>query len=204
MPLTTAQHVKDHGRINPQIEDSDLDPFMGEASRVLTARFDDYPSLESAAEQSGGWDPAMNSPALADGTGTAGYWYLISEDAERDLGGGVISWTKGNHVYYDGTRWLERDGARLDDLRMAETYLAIAAALVPLGTRVDVNGGFIKALNQQSNSQTQNLAGTDEILKMVEHYNERALSLYEPHLTRDVDTSDDSIIDLGEIGFIAI
>lgn len=54
----------------------------------------------------GSWNPATNTPTLADGTGNAGDYYTASEAGSVDLGHGSQAWAVGDLVAYDGDAWL--------------------------------------------------------------------------------------------------
>ena len=53
----------------------------------------------------GNWTPGTNSPALADGTGTAGWVYRASAAGTANLGSGSHTWQIGDFVIYNGTVW---------------------------------------------------------------------------------------------------
>jgi hypothetical protein len=53
----------------------------------------------------GFWNAASNTPALADGTGTAAYFYYVSSAGTQDLGSGNITFAVNDVVIYNGTIW---------------------------------------------------------------------------------------------------
>lgn len=53
----------------------------------------------------GTWNPVTNTPALADGVGTAGWTYRVTVAGDRNLGSGVISFLAGDDAIYNGTIW---------------------------------------------------------------------------------------------------
>lgn len=53
----------------------------------------------------GTWDASTNAPALADGTGTAGWTYRVTVGATRNLGSGNITFNAGDDVIYNGAIW---------------------------------------------------------------------------------------------------
>jgi len=53
----------------------------------------------------GQWNPATNTPTLADGTGTVGYVYEASVAGTINLGSGSITFAQGDFVIYNGTAW---------------------------------------------------------------------------------------------------
>ena len=64
----------------------------------------------------GQWDASTNTPALADGGGTAGYFYVASASGSVDFGSGSISFNIGDWVIYDSGVWskLTQSGATND------------------------------------------------------------------------------------------
>lgn len=80
-----------------------------------------YASLEAAGkvpvsqlpsavmEYQGAWNASTNSPALKDGTGSAGDVYRVSVAGERNLGSGSISFEVGDYAVYNGTTWEKSD-----------------------------------------------------------------------------------------------
>ena len=53
----------------------------------------------------GAWNPSTNTPVLVDGVGTLGDFYQASINGSVDLGSGLIAFTAGDYVEYDGTVW---------------------------------------------------------------------------------------------------
>ena len=60
---------------------------------------------ESAMEYKGQWNAETNTPALADGTGTKGDFYVVSVAGTRNLGSGNIQFFENDRVIYDGSAW---------------------------------------------------------------------------------------------------
>jgi len=67
------------------------------------------PSNEGALTYQGVWDAATNTPTLADGTGTKGYYYVVSAAGTQNLGSGPISFAPGDWVVHNGTVWQKAD-----------------------------------------------------------------------------------------------
>jgi hypothetical protein len=57
----------------------------------------------------GEWNANTNSPALADGSGTAGDYYDVTTAGTQDLGSGSIAYTVGDVVKYNGSTWFKID-----------------------------------------------------------------------------------------------
>lgn len=53
----------------------------------------------------GQWNPATNTPTLANGTGTSGYVYEADTAGTINLGSGSITFYQGDFVIYNGTAW---------------------------------------------------------------------------------------------------
>lgn len=51
------------------------------------------------------WKASTNTPALADGVGTKGDYYISSDAGSVDFGHGVITFSEGDTVIYDGSLW---------------------------------------------------------------------------------------------------
>lgn len=54
----------------------------------------------------GTWDANANSPALADSTGTKGYYYRVSTAGTTDLDD-LASWAVNDFAVFDGSVWLQ-------------------------------------------------------------------------------------------------
>ena len=65
-------------------------------------------ALEGQVSYQGTWDASANSPALASGTGTKGYYYVVSVAGSTNLDG-VTSWNIGDWAIYNGTAWQKVD-----------------------------------------------------------------------------------------------
>ena len=53
----------------------------------------------------GTWSAASNTPTLANGTGTAGYEYVVTASGTVNFGAGNITFTAGDFVIYNGSIW---------------------------------------------------------------------------------------------------
>ena len=60
---------------------------------------------QTALEYLGTWDANINTPALADGIGDLGDFYIVSVAGSQDLGSGIIAFDVGDWVVYDGSLW---------------------------------------------------------------------------------------------------
>ncbi len=66
----------------------------------------------SLMEYQGTWDASTNTPTLADGTGTSGFFYRVNVAGTQDLGSGPLTFVVSDWVMYDGAVWqLAHSGA---------------------------------------------------------------------------------------------
>jgi hypothetical protein len=56
----------------------------------------------------GVWNASTNSPALASGVGTKGYYYIVTVAGSTNLNG-ITDWKLGDWAIYDGTAWQKVD-----------------------------------------------------------------------------------------------
>ncbi len=61
-----------------------------------------------AANYQGTWNANTNTPTLASGVGTKGYYYVVSVAGATDLDG-ITDWKIGDWVIYNGTAWQKVD-----------------------------------------------------------------------------------------------
>lgn len=59
----------------------------------------------SLMEYQGTWNATTNSPSLADGTGTSGFFYRVQTAGTQDLGSGSQTFVVGDWVMYNGSIW---------------------------------------------------------------------------------------------------
>jgi hypothetical protein len=94
-------------QINDRIELAEKGVALGVATLDSQARIPSNQLPLDAVTFEGTWDASTNTPALADGTGTNGEFYIIDTDGTQDLGSGPIEFNEGNRVFYNGTIWKE-------------------------------------------------------------------------------------------------
>lgn len=63
-----------------------------------------------AMSYQGAWDASTNTPTLASGTGTKGYYYTVSVAGTTSIDG-VALWSVGDVIVFNGTVWEKIDGA---------------------------------------------------------------------------------------------
>ena len=61
--------------------------------------------IGSGLKWKGGWNPATNSPALVDGTGTAGDQWMATVEGTRNFGSGGKAFSPGDCAVYNGATW---------------------------------------------------------------------------------------------------
>ena len=61
----------------------------------------------------GVWNASTNSPALASGVGTKGYYYVVSVAGSTSIDG-KSNWTVGDQISYNGTTWDQVQGGSSD------------------------------------------------------------------------------------------
>lgn len=64
----------------------------------------------SALNYQNSWNALTNTPALADGVGTAGNAYIVGTAGTQNLGSGAITFNIGDLVIYNGTVWQKITG----------------------------------------------------------------------------------------------
>lgn len=67
----------------------------------LSKKFPPY----SNSNYQGSWTPSTNTPTLTNGSGTPGHWYDVTDRGAWDFGNGVIRFSPGDAVIYDGSFW---------------------------------------------------------------------------------------------------
>ena len=67
----------------------------------------------------GTWNATTNTPTLANGTGTAGYWYRCLTAGTTDFGAGDIVFEVGDEAHYNGSIWQNAGGSNTYDLQVA-------------------------------------------------------------------------------------
>ena len=77
----------------------------GVATLDGTGRLPSSQLTQTALEYLGTWDANTNTPALTDGIGDLGDFYIVSVAGTQDLGSGNIIFAVGDWVVYDGTVW---------------------------------------------------------------------------------------------------
>lgn len=90
----------------------------------------------SALNYQGVWDALANSPALATGTGTKGYYYIVGTAGTTALNG-ISDWKIGDWVVFSGTAWQKIDNTD------SVTSVNGQTGPVVLGTMSDQNANAV-------------------------------------------------------------
>lgn len=70
------------------------------------------PAVIGAVSYQGTWNASTNTPALASGVGTKGYYYVVSVAGTTNLDG-ITDWQVGDWAIYSGTSWQKIDNTEL-------------------------------------------------------------------------------------------
>jgi hypothetical protein len=85
-------------------------------------------AVTGALEYQGAWNASTNSPSLASGTGTKGYYYKVSVAGTTTLDG-ISTWNVGDSAVFDGTTWDKLDGESSPVLSVAGRTGAVTLAV---------------------------------------------------------------------------
>lgn len=98
----------------------------------------------TALKQQGFWDASTNTPTLANGNGTIGYYYVVSVGGTVDFGAGNITFTVGDWVYYNtANEWVKFETG------VSYTPEDVANKATTFGTVNDILYPSVKAVNDQ-------------------------------------------------------
>lgn len=104
----------------------------------------------------GTWDAFTNTPTIANGVGTVGWFYRVEIGGTQDLGSGPINFNAGDDVIYNGTIWQR----------------------VPSSSAVtSVNGYTGTVILNKSDVGLSNVDNTTDLLKPISTATQNALNL---------------------------
>lgn len=115
-------------------------------------------SLTGALVYQGVWNATTNSPALADGVGTTGYYYKVSVAGPTSLDSNV-NWTIGDLVIFNGTTWDKVEGGTSDVVSVAGRV-----GVVTLSSS-DISGLVASATTDTTNA-TNITSGTLDVARL--------------------------------------
>lgn len=67
-----------------------------------------WASVAGGLSYQGTWNASTNTPTLASGTGTNGYYYIVSVSGSTNLDG-ITNWVAGDWLLFNGTNWQKID-----------------------------------------------------------------------------------------------
>lgn len=76
---------------------------LGDANGLVKDSGVGIGAVTSGLQYQGTWNATTNSPALADGTGTLGHFYIVTVAGSQDLGSGLIAFEVGDWVLHNGS-----------------------------------------------------------------------------------------------------
>ena len=98
------------------------DGALGDTFTIFVPPVDATAEVIAALDYQGTWDASANSPALATGTGTKGYFYKVATAGSTTLDD-VTSWAVNDYAVFDGGVWLKS----IDPLRFHNAIIDLLA-----------------------------------------------------------------------------
>lgn len=95
---------------------------------ALDARLDALEALKALSYR-GVWNASTNSPTLANGTGTQGYFYKVSVAGSTNIGG-LSQWNVGDWIVYNGATWDRLEGDSSEVVSVVGLVGAVSAAQI--------------------------------------------------------------------------
>lgn len=80
-------------------------PDNSDTKEALQALETEIESIPSPFYYAGTWAASTNTPTLADGVGTSGAVYYVTDSGTVDFGAGPLEFNAGDKVAYNGTTW---------------------------------------------------------------------------------------------------
>ena len=125
----------------------------GNAGKFLTTDGTNtsWASLAGGLSYQGTWNASTNTPTLASGVGTNGYYYIVATAGSTNLDG-ITDWQIGDWLMFNGTVWQKIDQSNLVTSVNGQTG-AVSIAYVDLA-------GAIPTWNQNTTGTAANVTGT--------------------------------------------
>lgn len=140
-----------------------LDRLLGASSGIATLNSGGQLSpsqiptaLVGALNYQGTWNASTNSPALASGTGTKGFFYTVSVNGSTSLDG-ISSWAIGDDAVFNGNAWQKISGGSVTVVSVAGKTGAVTLAASDL-TNGTVGSGSIVLSSAQTGTGSLVLA----------------------------------------------
>jgi len=194
MPLTNGKQVSEMGNLHSDLDHGLLTPFIREAEIEIKRVVDDYANIECAitGTDQGTWNASTNTPTLADGGGTKGHFYKVSAAGTVDFGDGDIAFVVDDLVVYNSDgEWKRIQKGKKDDVQYAEAYWALSLAIIPLNSRSDAKGGFIRSTGFGDNQNS--LLSVDDAKTLAGTYRERAGTFLQSYIQPADDPSTEAV-----------
>jgi hypothetical protein len=112
-------------------------------------------SVVGTLNYQGTWNASSNSPALASGTGTKGFYYVVSTAGTTTLDG-IAQWNVGDWAVFNGTTWNKLDGVASEVLSVNGKTGAVSLAASDVSA-LALSGGTLTG-NLQTPSLSINTA----------------------------------------------
>jgi hypothetical protein len=98
------------------------------------------------------WNASTNSPTLADGTGTAGWFYEVNVAGTQNLGSGNQTFNVGDWVVYDGSVWDKSTNSNeVVSVNGLTGAVSLTTTNIPEGTNLYfTNGRFTTQFNTKT------------------------------------------------------
>jgi hypothetical protein len=138
-------------------------------------------SLVGAVVYQGVWNASTNTPALASGVGTKGFYYKVSVAGATSLDGNA-NWNVGDTVIFDGTTWDGIDGNANEVISVFGRQGVVVAAsgdyttaqVTESGNLYLTNARVIAATLTSYTSGAGTVAATDTVLQAIQKLNGNA------------------------------
>jgi hypothetical protein len=118
-------------------------------------------SLVGALVYQGTWNASTNTPTLASGTGTKGFYYKVSVAGTTTIDG-ISSWSVGDDIVFDGTVWDKIDGQANEVISVAGhtgvVTLALSSDLTDI-TLTSIANGQVLTWNSTSSKWVNTTLG---------------------------------------------
>lgn len=116
-----------------------------------------WTSIAASQVYKGTWNATTNTPTLADGAGTAGWYYRVATAGTVDLGSGNITFAIGDDCYYNGATWENIPGTAY----VLQTMTAAVLGGAKLGGSLQINAAVLNINNADMGDITVSGTGSD-------------------------------------------
>lgn len=126
----------------------------------------EWSPISASEVYKGTWDASTNTPTLADGVGTAGWWYRVVVGGTVNLGSGNTTFAVGDDASYNGTIWQKRPGSTYT--LQAATNSTLGGVMIGSGITVQLDGTISVSTSYLSNSDVR-IANWDTAYSWGDH-----------------------------------